>query len=255
MRGRPSGNGQASDEALAATGITVRFEGLVALSDVTLSVRPKEIVGLIGPNGAGKTTLVNVLSGFQLPDSGEVTKDCAPVTGRAPHRLAREGLARTFQGVRLFGHLAVAENLDAAGVGIGLGLGEARQRRDGILRWMGMSDRAEQPAHALPHGDERRVGIARALTMRPRYLLLDEPAAGLNDAECDDLMELLKRIPGEFDCGVLLIEHNIRVVMGVCARICVLDSGRLIAEGPPQQVQTDPDVIRAYLGSGGADRA
>ena len=243
------------DEALVATGITVRFEGLVALSEVTLCVHPEEIVGLIGPNGAGKTTLVNVLSGFQLPDAGEVTKDSEYVTGRAPHRLAREGLARTFQGVRLFGHLAVAENLDAAGVGIGLSLGEARRRRDSILGWMELSDRAEQAANALPHGDERRVGIARALTMRPRYLLLDEPAAGLNDAECDDLMALLRQIPDEFACGVLLIEHNIRVVMGVCERIYVLDSGRMIAEGSPQQVQTNPDVIRAYLGSSGADGA
>ncbi len=207
------------------------------------------MLGLIGPNGAGKTTLVNVLTGFQEPDAGRVVMDGKDITGHAPNRLARNGLARTFQGVRLFSHLAVSENLEVAAVGSGLSLRQARRRGSEIASWMKLSDKADLLADTLPHGDERRVGIARALAMHPTYLMLDEPAAGLNDAECDELMTLIARIPDEFGCGVLLIEHNMQVIMGVCSRIEVLDSGRNIAAGTPHDIKRNPDVIRAYLGS------
>lgn len=238
-----------ANEALEAKLVDVHFEGLVALDGVTLKVGPREIVGLIGPNGAGKTTLVNVLSGFQTPDGGTVFRDGENITGHAPHRLARSGIARTFQGARLFGHLTVAENLEVAAVGAGLGLKAARQRRREILGWFGLSERAGHEANTLAHGDERRVGIARALSSRPKYLLLDEPAGGLNDAECRELMSLVQRIPKDFECGVLVIEHNMQVIMGVCERIYVLDSGRVIAEGSVEQIKTNQDVVRAYLGT------
>lgn len=238
-------------EALEATDITVRFEGLSALENVNLRLPRGEVLGLIGPNGAGKTTLVNVLTGFQAPDAGRVLMDGRDLTGHAPNRLARNGLARTFQGVRLFSHLPVSENLEVAAVGSGLSLRQARRRGREISLWMKLSDKADLLADTLPHGDERRVGIARALAMHPTYLMLDEPAAGLNDAECDELMGLIARIPDEFGCGVLLIEHNMQVIMGVCSRIEVLDSGRNIAEGTPRDIKRNPDVIRAYLGSQG----
>lgn len=236
-------------EALEATDISVGFEGLSALENVSLRLPRRELLGLIGPNGAGKTTLVNVLTGFQVPDTGRIVMDGKDVTRYPPHRLARSGVARTFQGVRIFSHLPVSENLEVAAIGSGLTLRQARRRRRDVLAWMNMSEKADEPADVLPHGDERRVGIARALAMHPNYLMLDEPAAGLNDVECEELMGLIKRIPDEFGCGVLLIEHNMTVIMGVCQRIRVLDSGRDIAEGTPQEIQRNPEVMRAYLGS------
>ena len=208
-----------------------------------------EIFGLIGPNGAGKTTLVNVLTGFQKPTHGRVVLAGVDVTGMPPHRIGRRGLARTFQAVRLYPDMLVIENLEAAAVGTGLGRREASRRARAILEWMNFTDKAYDHADTLPYGDERRVGIGRALAMAPHFVLLDEPAAGMSDAECDDLMALISRIPGEFGCGVLLIEHNMRVIMGVCDRIHVIDSGRTIGEGTPQEIQANPEVIRAYLGS------
>ena len=236
-------------ETLEATDVSVEFEGLSALENVSLRLPRRELLGLIGPNGAGKTTLVNVLTGFQAPNAGRVVMDGQDVTGYPPHRLAKKGLARTFQGARLFSHLPVSENLEVAAVGSGLTLGQARRRCREILTWMNLTEKSDRLADTLPHGDERRVGIARALAMHPNYLMLDEPAAGLNDAECAELMELIVRIPEEYGCGVLLIEHNMTVIMGVCERIRVLDNGRDIAEGTPHGIQRNPAVMRAYLGS------
>ena len=237
------------EERLEAHDISVNFEGLAAVDEVTLSMGRREIFGLIGPNGAGKTTLVNVLTGFQKPTHGKVVLAGVDITGRPPHRIGRRGLARTFQAVRLYPDMAVRENLEAAAIGTGLGRREAARRARAILDWMTFLDKADDHADTLPYGDERRVGIGRALAMAPHFVLLDEPAAGMSDSECDDLMALISRIPQDFGCGVLLIEHNMRVIMGVCDRIHVIDSGRTIGEGSPQEIQTNPAIIRAYLGT------
>ena len=237
------------EDRLEAVDISVNFEGLSALNEVTLSMGRREIFGLIGPNGAGKTTMVNVLTGFQKPTQGKVVVGGVDVTGWSAHMIGRKGLARTFQAVRLYSDMPVIENLEAAAVGVGLMRYEASQRAKAILEWMGFGHRAYNYADTLPYGDERRVGIGRALAMAPHFVLLDEPAAGMSDAECDELMGLIARIPADFGCGVLLIEHNMRVIMGVCDRIHVIDSGRTIMEGTPQEIQTNPEVIRAYLGS------
>jgi branched-chain amino acid transport system permease protein len=234
---------------LEARNVSVYFGGLPAIAGVTFCMRRDEVFGLIGPNGAGKTTMVNVLTGFQKPSEGTVVLAGMDVTGREPHVLGRMGLARTFQAVRLFRDMTVLENLEVAAVGAGLTRKEAVLRSDGILEWMHFEKKAYARADTLPYGDERRVGIARALATSPRFAFLDEPAAGMSDAECDDLMSLISQIPGRFGCGVLLIEHNMRVIMGVCHRIHVIDSGRTIVEGEPERIQNNPDVIRAYLGS------
>jgi branched-chain amino acid transport system ATP-binding protein len=251
-----SGGRTDAAQTLEARQIVVAFGGLRAIDDVSVNLAPGEVFGLIGPNGAGKTTLVNVLTGFQKPSSGKVLLGGVDLTGRSADQVARQGLARTFQAVRLFRDLLVIENLEAAAVGSGLGRREARQRAMRVLEWIGFEHKARMRADSLPYGEERRVGIARALATAPKYVLLDEPAAGLSDAECDDLMDLISRIPAQFGCGVLLIEHNMRVVMGACGRVQVIDGGKTIAEGTPEEIQRHDDVIRAYLGTkSGRERA
>jgi branched-chain amino acid transport system ATP-binding protein len=246
----------ANAETLEAKDIVVTFGGLTAIDGVSISLERGDVFGLIGPNGAGKTTLVNVLTGFQRPTRGQVYLGGTDITAFPAHRIARQGLARTFQAVRLFRDLLVIENLEAAAVGAGLASREARRRAMHILEWIRFDHKAHHRADSLPYGEERRVGIARALATAPKFVLLDEPAAGLSDAECDDLMGLIAQIPGEFGCGVLLIEHNMRVVMGACQRIHVIDVGRTIAEGTPEAIQRHADVIRAYLGTdSGHERA
>jgi len=246
MNASPNG----PNRILQATDIAVRFGGLTAIDGVSLALAGGEILGLIGPNGAGKTTFVNVVTGFQRPTRGQVRLDDADITGLPAHRVARAGLARTFQAVRLFRDLTVAENLEAAAVGVGCSRLRARARARDVLEWIRFAHKAEHRADSLPYGEERRVGIARALAMAPKFVLLDEPAAGLADAECEDLMGLIRRMPADHGCGVLLIEHNMQVVMGVCDRIHVIDVGRTIAEGTPDEIQRHPEVLRAYLGHG-----
>jgi branched-chain amino acid transport system ATP-binding protein len=229
----------------------VHFEGVKAVDGVDLRMNRGEILGLIGPNGAGKTTLVNILSGFQRPTSGSTHLEGRDVTGWSPSRLARHGLVRTFQGVRLFSALSAYENVEVGALGAGLGRRRSRETARELLSRMGLSDRAGMTASALPYGDERRLGIARALAARPNFLLLDEPAAGLNESETDELLTTLTDIVRDFGAALLVIEHDMRLIMRLCDRIQVLDQGVTISEGKPEAVRKDPRVLSAYLGTAG----
>ena len=226
----------------------MRFGGIVALDDVAFRVPPNEVFALIGPNGAGKTTAINVITGFVSPNGGQVCVNGKSLIGKRPEAIAKAGVVRTFQATRLFNELTVLENVEVSGIGAGRSRGEARRRALSLLQWLDFSGDLNRPAGVLPHGDQQRVGIARALAMAPRYLLLDEPAAGMNDDECDQLVSLIVRIPSEFDCGVLLVEHNMSVVMGASNRVHVLNEGRFLAEGDPDEIQSNAEVRRAYLG-------
>jgi branched-chain amino acid transport system ATP-binding protein len=235
---------------LAAEAIAVQFAGLRAIDDVSVALERGEILGLVGPNGAGKTTMVNVFSGFQMPTSGRVALSGAPVTGRDSAWMARNGVVRTFQAVRLFRGLTVGENVEAALTSLGIARFAARRRARAILDYMGLGARIEDEGGALNYGDERRVGIARALALDPEFLLLDEPAAGMNTAEAEALSALIRRIRDDFGCGIVLIEHNMSLITRTCERMHVLASGRTIAAGTPAAVFADPTFRSAYLGTG-----
>ncbi|WP_131113496.1 ABC transporter ATP-binding protein [Lichenihabitans psoromatis] len=240
--------GDTNASELTADRLAVRFQGLAAIADVSLTVQRHEVFGLIGPNGAGKTTLVNCLTGFQAPTEGRVLLGRESTAGWSAVRFRERGVARTFQAGRLFKELSVLENVEVTGVGLGLGRRAAASHAHEMLAWVGLPDKATLPAGALPYTDQRRLSIARAMVLSPAFVLLDEPAAGMSDAECEDLMVLVAAIPKTFTCGVLLIEHNMRVVMGISDRIHVLDGGRTLAEGTPAEIQRDAAVMAAYLG-------
>jgi branched-chain amino acid transport system ATP-binding protein len=235
-------------ETLRASSVSRSFEGVQALRDVTLELRRREVVGLIGPNGAGKSTLVNVLSGFDRPDEGSVELEGREITGWSPQRRVRAGLARTFQHSRSFRDLTVRENVEVAALGAGTGPREARRRADRLLGLLGLGEVAVRRAAELAHGDERRLGVARVLATDPSFVLLDEPAAGLPDAEVPEFAEVVRSLLEENDAGMLLIDHNMALVMGVCDRIHVLDQGRTLAAGTPQEIRGNLDVAAAYLG-------
>jgi branched-chain amino acid transport system ATP-binding protein len=224
------------------------FEGIHALREVTLEVGRGEVVGLIGPNGAGKSTLVNVLSGFDRPTSGTVELEGRDVTGWSPGRRGRNGLSRTFQHSHAFRALSVRENVEVAALGSGAAVGEARKRTVELLETLGLTAHAESPADSLAQGDERRLGVARAMATRPAFLLLDEPAAGLPEAEIPALNSAVRSVRDDHDVGVLLIDHNMALIMGICDRIYVLDQGRALAEGTPAEIRANVDVAAAYLG-------
>ena len=224
------------------------FEGVQALHDVTLEVRRREVVGLIGPNGAGKSTLVNVLTGFDRPDTGTVVLEGKEITGWSSHRRARAGLARTFQHSRSFGGLSVRENVEVAALGVGAGAREARRRADRLLGLLALEPLAELGAVGLSHGDERRLGVARVLATEPSFVLMDEPAAGLPEAEVPEFAEVVRSLRDDHETGVLLIDHNMALVLGVCDRVQVLDQGRTLAEGAPDEIRGNLDVAAAYLG-------
>jgi len=234
---------------LSATNITVRFAGVRAIDNVSIALARDEILGLIGPNGAGKTTMVNVLSGFQLPREGSVSIEARECTGRSAAWFARNGVVRSFQAVRLFKDLTVGENIEVSLGSLGMNRFAARRRSLELLDYLGIADKAERRGGTLSYGDERRVGIARALALAPKFLLLDEPAAGLNIGEAEALADLIRRIQGDFSCGVLLIEHNMTLVMNICRRLHVMASGRTIAAGTPAEVLADPQFKSAYLGT------
>jgi branched-chain amino acid transport system ATP-binding protein len=205
------------------------------------------VVGLVGPNGAGKTTLVNVLSGFDFPDTGSVELAGREVTRWSPARRGRGGLARTFQHSRSFRNLSVRENVEVAALGGGSSSRDARRRAEELLGLLGLERYAQMPASTLAHGDERKLGVARALATGPRYVLMDEPAAGLPEAEVPDFAAVV-RLVRQRDAGVLLIDHNMALIMEVCDRIHVLDQGRTLAEGTPTEIRGNLDVAAAYLG-------
>jgi len=243
--------------------VTHLFGGLRALAGVNLAVERGELVGLIGPNGAGKTTLFNLITGVYQPTQGRILFDGQATRGLKPNQLARRGIARTFQNVRLFANLSVFDNVRIAGhphVGYGFAraiLKTGRWRRGEVdlesetVRLLALFDlqgKRDAPAKNLPYGDQRRVEMARALAVHPQLLLLDEPTAGMNPQETEAMMALIQRLREQFELTILLIEHDMRVVMGICERILVLDYGVPIAEGPPEEIQRHPEVIKAYLG-------
>jgi branched-chain amino acid transport system ATP-binding protein len=219
-----------------------------ALHDVTLELRRGEIVGLIGPNGAGKSTLVNVLSGFDRPSSGTVELEGRDITRWRPSRRGRAGLVRTFQHSHAFRALSVRENVEVAALGAGARRRAAQSRTEELLDLLGLERNADAPAQGLAQGDERRLGVARALATGPRFVLLDEPAAGLPEAEVPALAEAVRRVRDNREAGVLLIDHNMALIMDICDRIHVLDQGRTLAEGTPQDIRANLDVAAAYLG-------
>lgn len=233
---------------LRTKGIGVHFAGVKALQDIDLELHQGEVLGLIGPNGAGKTTMVNVLSGYQRPTLGTVHIDDADVTRLTPAKRAKAGLVRTFQNVRLFPDLNVFDNVYLGAMAAHRSKSDAIDLTVRLIEGAGLTQHSGTDAGSLPYGATRRLGIARALAVRPRFLLLDEPAAGLNDAESAALVKTLQGLPEEFGVGVLLIEHDMHVVMSVCMRIHVLDYGKTLAVGDPQAIRSDPEVQRAYFG-------
>jgi branched-chain amino acid transport system ATP-binding protein len=248
---------------LDAKKISIEFGGLKAVTDFALDLKEGELVGLIGPNGAGKTTVFNMLTGVYLPTNGDIHLDGKSIVKKKPHHITQHGIARTFQNIRLFKEFTVMENVLVSyhfRVKYNMIQGffhtpsfkkkEAEMRKDAydLLSIFGIADKQDELSKNLPYGEQRKLEIVRALATKPKVLLLDEPAAGMNPLETQDLMKLIRFVRDRFNLTILLIEHDMSLVMGICERILVLDYGQTIAEGTPSEISTNPVVIKAYLG-------
>jgi len=224
-----------------------------AIDTVSLKIRPRETLGLIGPNGSGKTTMVNVITGFQRPTAGRIRIGDTDITRVRPEGRASAGLSRTFHAVRLFGRMTVAENVEVGALGVGVSKRVARARAGALMEQLGLAHLSNVRSSSLPYGLERRVALARALATNPKFLLLDEPAAGLDENETDDLASALLEVRHTSGCGLLVIEHDMRLITKICDNVHVLAAGCTLAVGEPRDVIRDPAVIEAYLGVGAVD--